>query len=229
MRDKRLMIADGHHRYETAREYRDACRANSNDRNAAHEFVMMTLVNMSSPGLVVLPTHRVVFGLERFSLQKLMHGLEEFCELKRFARSTRGRLVKWAGMGNNSGTFRVVTPVGAVFARVLADKADALLKDVSPLERQLDVVMLHELVLHRILGISPEAVREQRNVRYFRSAEEAVEQVKSGANVAFLLNPVPLTVMRDMCYAGLVMPQKSTDFYPKLLSGLTLDNLDQCF
>jgi hypothetical protein len=190
---------------------------------------MMTLVNMGSSGLVVLPTHRVVFGLEGFSLRKLMRGLEEFCELKRFARSTYGRLVKWAGMGNGSGTFRVVTPVGAVFARVLPDKVDVLLKDVSPLERQLDVVILHELVLHRILGISPEAVREQRNVRYFRSAEEAVEQVKNGANAAFLLNPVPLTVMRDLCYAGLVMPQKSTDFYPKLLSGLTLDNLDQCF
>jgi uncharacterized protein (DUF1015 family) len=100
---------------------------------------------------------------------------------------------------------------------------------VTALERQLDVVLLHEIVLHRILGISPEAVREQRNVRYFRSADEAVEQVSKGANAAFLLNPVSLTVMRDLCYAGRVMPQKSTDFYPKLLSGLTLDNLDQCF
>ena len=109
-------------------------------------------------------------------------------------------------------------------------KLDSLLPgNVTALERQLDVVLLHEIVLHRILGISPEAVREQRNVRYYRSAEEAVQQVKSGANAAFLLNPVPLTVMRDICYAGRVMPQKSTDFYPKLLSGLTLDNLDQCF
>ena len=116
-----------------------------------------------------------------------------------------------------------------MLARVLPDKVDSLLTDVTELERQLDVILLHEVVLHRILGISPEAVREQRNVRYFRSAEEAVEQVRHGANAAFLLNPVSLTVMRDLCYAGRVMPQKSTDFYPKLLSGLTLDNLDQCF
>jgi len=112
---------------------------------------------------------------------------------------------------------------------VLPGKADGLPVNVTALERQLDVVLLHEIVLHRILGISPDAVREQRNVRYFRSADEAVQQVGGGADAAFLLNPVSLTVMRDLCYAGRVMPQKSTDFYPKLLSGLTLDDLDQCF
>ncbi len=72
-------------------------------------------------------------------------------------------------------------------------------------------------------------MREQRNVRYFRSAAEAVEEVANGADATFLLNPVSVSTMRDLCYAGGVMPQKSTDFYPKLLSGLTLDNLDQMF
>lgn len=123
----------------------------------------------------------------------------------------------------------MVTAGGRVLVRLLREKVDALLGDVSEPERKLDVVVLHELVLNRILGISAEAVHEQRNVRYFRSADEAVEQVSKGANAAFLLNPVSLKVMRDLCYAGRVMPQKSTDFYPKLLSGLTLDNLDQCF
>jgi uncharacterized protein (DUF1015 family) len=229
MRNKRLIIADGHHRYETASAYRDACRANSSDRNAPHEFVMMTLVNMNSPGLVVLPTHRVVFGVEGFDAEKLTRQLQEFCELKRTTSSGAGLLAELAEMGRGGTAFGVVTAGGRVLARVRADKVDNLLTDVTTLERQLDVVVLHEIVLHRILGISPEAVREQRNVRYFRSADEAVQQVANGANAAFLLNPVPLTVMRDLCYAGRVMPQKSTDFYPKLLSGLTLDNLDQCF
>jgi uncharacterized protein (DUF1015 family) len=229
MRNKRLIIADGHHRYETASAYRDACRANSSDRNAPHEFVMMTLVNMNSPGLVVLPTHRVVFGVKGFDAEKLTRGLQEFCELKRTTSSGAGLLAELAEMGRGGTAFGVVTASGRVLARVHADKVDNLLTDVTALERQLDVVLLHEIVLHRILGISPEAVREQRNVRYFRSADEAVEQVSKGANAAFLLNPVSLTVMRDLCYAGRVMPQKSTDFYPKLLSGLTLDNLDQCF
>ena len=229
MSNKRLVIADGHHRYETASAYRDACRANSSDRNAPHEFVMMTLVNMNSPGLVVLPTHRVVFGVEGFDAEKLTRQLQEFCELKRTTSSGAGLLAELAEMGRGGTAFGVVTAGGRVLARVRADKVDNLLTDVTTLERQLDVVVLHEIVLHRILGISPEAVREQRNVRYFRSADEAVQQVANGANAAFLLNPVPLTVMRDLCYAGRVMPQKSTDFYPKLLSGLTLDDLDQCF
>lgn len=244
MRDKPLFIADGHHRYETAREYRDACRANSTDRNAPHEFVMMTLVNMNSPGLVVLPTHRVVFGVEGFDAEKLTRQLQEFCELKRTTSSGAGLLAELAELGRGGTAFGVVTANGRILARVLPDKVDSLLTDVTVLERRLDVILLHEVVLHRILGISPEAVREQRNVRYFRSADDAVQQVGNsapprattarvgdpgGADAAFLLNPVSLTVMRDLCYAGRFMPQKSTDFYPKLLSGLALDNLDQCF
>jgi uncharacterized protein (DUF1015 family) len=244
MRDKPLFIADGHHRYETAREYRNACRANSSDRNAPHEFVMMTLVNMDSPGLVVLPTHRVVFGVEGFDAEKLTRQLQGVCELKRTTSSGEMLLAELAELGRRGTAFGVVTANGCILARVLPDKVDSLLTDVTMLERQLDVILLHEIVLHRILGISPEAVREQRNVRYFRSADDAVRQVGNsapprattaragdpgGADAAFLLNPVSLTVMRDLCYAGRFMPQKSTDFYPKLLSGFTLDNLDQCF
>jgi uncharacterized protein (DUF1015 family) len=229
MRDKPLFIADGHHRYETACVYRDACRANSSDRNAPHEFVMMTLVNMNSPGLVVLPTHRVVFGVEGFDAEKLTRQLQGFCELKRTTSSGAGLLAELAELGRGGTAFGVVSANGRILARVLPDKVDSLLTDVTSLERKLDVILLHEVVLHRILGISPEAVREQRNVRYFRSADDAVQQVGNGADAAFLLNPVSLTVMRDLCYAGRFMPQKSTDFYPKLLSGLTLDNLDQCF
>lgn len=231
VRDKRLLIADGHHRYETAREYRNACRASTNsaDHNAAHEFVMMTLINMSSPGLVVLPTHRVVFGVAEFDAEKLALGLQEFCELKPADTSGPVPLAELGEMGRDGSAFGVVTSAGRLLARVLPGKAESLLAGISPLERRLDVTLLHELVLHRILGISPEAVREQRNVRYFRSADEAVNEVANGADAAFLLNSVPLTLMRDICYAGHLMPQKSTDFYPKLLSGLTLDNLDQSF
>jgi uncharacterized protein (DUF1015 family) len=243
MRDKRLIIADGHHRYETAREYRDACRANSSDRNASHEFVMMTLINMNSSGLVVLPTHRVVYGIEGFEVEQLTRQLQEFCELKRTSNSGAMLLAELAEMGQGGTAFGVVTANGRFLARVrtllLAQpplvpasprgKADDLAGNAAALDWQLDVVLLHEIVLRRILGISPEAVREQRNVRYFRSADEAIQQVAGGADAAFLLNPVSLTVMRDLCYAGRVMPQKSTDFYPKLLSGLALDDLDQCF
>ena len=242
MADKRLIIADGHHRYETAQEYRDACRAHSTNRDAPHEFVMMTLVNMASPGLVVLPTHRVVRGVEGFDPRKLRRGLEEFCLVKTTASGGDALLAELAEMGRATpvgaapaggpgarSAFAVVTREGSLLAQSKPEKVDLLLKDFSPLERRLDVVALHEAILRGILNISAEAVREQRNVRYFRSAAEAVQEIASGADATFLLNPVSVSTMRDVCYAGGVMPQKSTDFYPKLLSGLTLDNLDQCF
>ena len=231
MADKRLLIADGHHRYETAQEYRDACRAaGSRDPNAAHEFVMMTLVNMASPGLLVLPTHRVVRGVEGFEAGKLRRGLEEFCEVKTSTSADADALpAELAKLGRERTAFAVVTREGTLLAQAKPEQVDRLLKDFSPLERRLDVVVLHEAILRGILGISAEAVREQKNVRYFRSAAEAVQEVGGGADATFLLNPVSVSSMRDLCYAGRVMPQKSTDFYPKLLSGLTLDNLDQCF
>ncbi len=177
MRDKRLIIADGHHRYETAREYRDACRANSSDRNAPHEFVMMTLVNMNSPGLVVLPTHRVVFGVEGFEAEKLMRELQEFCELKRTTSTGAALLAELAEMGRGGTAFGVVTAERPPPRPRASRQSGCLLGNVTAWSGSSMSSLLHEIVLHRILGISPEAVREQRNVRYFRSADEAVRQV----------------------------------------------------
>jgi uncharacterized protein (DUF1015 family) len=98
---------------------------------------------------------------------------------------------------------------------------------VSARQAELDVVRLHKVVLESVLGISEEAIREQRNVEYLRDGREAVQRVRGGgANVAFLLHPVPIQQMMDIALAGEVMPQKSTDFYPKLLSGLTIYALD---
>jgi uncharacterized protein (DUF1015 family) len=94
-------------------------------------------------------------------------------------------------------------------------------------QRQLDVVQLHGLVLEQLLGLSEESIREQRNLRYLRDAAEAVEQVSRGtAQAAFLMNPATLRELREIAFNGEVMPQKSTDFYPKLLSGLAIYALD---
>jgi uncharacterized protein (DUF1015 family) len=101
------------------------------------------------------------------------------------------------------------------------------LKEVSERQRQLDVVQLHGVVLEKLLGITPEAIREQTHVRYQREAAEAIEQVIEGeANAAFLMNAVILDQLREVAFAGEVMPQKSTDFFPKLLSGLAIYALD---
>jgi uncharacterized protein (DUF1015 family) len=101
------------------------------------------------------------------------------------------------------------------------------LNHVSERQRQLDVVQLHALVLEKLLGITPEAIREQTNLRYLRDAAEAVDQVADGeANAAFLMNPISLDQLREVAFAGEVLPQKSTDFFPKLLSGLAIYALD---
>ena len=103
----------------------------------------------------------------------------------------------------------------------------AALANVPERRRQLDMVVLHEAVLAQLLGIDAEAVREGRYVRYAREASEAVAPVVRGdAQIAFLVNPVTLAQLRENTFAGEVMPQKSTDFYPKLLSGLAMYALD---
>jgi uncharacterized protein (DUF1015 family) len=105
--------------------------------------------------------------------------------------------------------------------------SDEVFKDVSLRQQSLDVVQLHKCLLEQVLGISEEAIRDQTNVNYVRDAEEAINSVRRGkANVAFLMNPVRMQQMRDIAFAGEVLPQKSTDFYPKLLSGLAIYALE---
>jgi uncharacterized protein (DUF1015 family) len=103
----------------------------------------------------------------------------------------------------------------------------AALAHLPERQRQLDLSHLHSIVLDRLLGLNEEKVREQTNLRYLRDAAEAVDQVRRGeADVTFLTNPVSMEQLREVAFAGDVMPQKSTDFFPKLLSGLTIYALD---
>ena len=98
---------------------------------------------------------------------------------------------------------------------------------LSERQRALDVVQLHKLVLEGVLALSEEDIRDQKHLRYVRDAREAVNQVRDGANVAFLMNPVRMEQVRDIAFGGEVLPQKSTDFYPKLLSGLVAYSLEE--
>ena len=111
--------------------------------------------------------------------------------------------------------------------KLRSDATSLALQSLSPRQRQLDIVRLHALVLEELLGITPEAIRQERNLRYLRDAGEAIEQVTEGrADLAFLVNPNSLDQLREIAFAGDVMPQKSTDFYPKLLSGLAIYAFD---
>ena len=230
MAGKNLLIADGHHRYETALAYRDERRKEgaSTARNADYEFVMMTLVPMESRGLVILPTHRIVHGLATFDREHMLESAKRFFDIDRIDLRTESRsattLLEEAG--ENGTAFVAVTRQGPYLLRAKERAVQEALSSFSARQRQLDVVQLHKLLLERILGISEEAIRNQEHVKYERDAFEAISWVRQGANVAFLMNAAKIEQVSDIAFGGEVLPQKSTDFYPKLLSGLTIYALE---
>jgi uncharacterized protein (DUF1015 family) len=230
MRDKKLLIADGHHRYETALAYRNERRAEtgSTDPNAPYEFAMMTLIPMESRGLVILPTHRIVHGLPDFDRERMLEVAGQFFDIDRIDLRTESRsATTLLGQAGENGTaFVAVTRQGPYLMRAKQNAIQHALGEVPFLQRDLDVVQLHRIMLERVLGISEEAIRNQENVRYERDAFEAISWVRQGANVAFLMNPAKIEQVRDIAFGGEVLPQKSTDFYPKLLSGLAIYALE---
>jgi uncharacterized protein (DUF1015 family) len=232
MRDQRLIIADGHHRYETALAYRDERRAAetaSPSEAAPYERVMMTFVNMNSPGLVILPTHRVVHSLahlaaDAFHAATLAHFRVEEVDPACDAARAAGLLREAGRMGT---ALLAVTATRNFLLHSPKSTGSQLFSGFSLRQQSLDVVQLHQCMLENVLGLSEESIRNQHNLSYLRDAGEAMARVRAGgANVAFLMNPVRIEQVRDLAFAGEVLPQKSTDFYPKLLSGLTIYALD---
>jgi uncharacterized protein (DUF1015 family) len=237
MADKKLIIADGHHRYETALNYsREHAPASPiRAEHDAHELphppfpesaVMMTFVNMDSDGLVILPTHRVVHSLAGFDPPAFARAAEKFFTVEPLQATDAPSYID--ALARQAGTaFVAVTRSEAYLLRSRPDAAAAALADLPENQRQLDLSHLHTIILDRLLGLDAEKVREQTNIRYLRDAGEAVDQVRRGeADVAFLTNPVTMEQLREVAFAGSVMPQKSTDFFPKLLSGLAIYALE---
>ncbi len=238
MADKKLVIADGHHRYETALAYRNECRARAGrvDLDAPHEKVMMTLFNTRAEGLTILPTHRIVASLANFDPEKFRRRLAPYFEWipYRFSGSAERSAVYQKfrhdlGAGSSERVIGIYTREDAFYlARLKPEtRLDAALPDVSAAQRQLDVVLLHRLVLEKGLGITAQAIVAEKNVAYERDPDAAIAAVDRGqAQLCCLLNPVRIEQVAEIAMAGEVLPQKSTDFYPKLLSGITIDRLD---
>jgi uncharacterized protein (DUF1015 family) len=237
MGDKKLIIADGHHRYETAlnysREHAPAslARAEHSTSELPHPTypeaaAMMTFINMDSDGLVILPTHRVVHDLAGFEAATFFRAAEEFFTVEKLPDSDAANTIQ--SLSNQQGTaFVAVTRESAMLLRAKPGPVAKALASLPEHQRTLDLSCLHTIVLDRLLGLDPDKVREQTNIRYLRDAGEAVEQVRRGeADVTFLTNPVTMNQLREVAFAGSVMPQKSTDFFPKLLSGLTIYALE---
>jgi uncharacterized protein (DUF1015 family) len=187
---------------------------------------MMTFVNMDSDGLVILPTHRVVHSLPSFDPAAFADAAEEFFTVEKLQEFDAAALIE--KLKAQDGTaFISVTGGGDFLLRSKPGPAAAALAGLPEQQRQLDLSLLHTIILDRLLGLDAEKVREQTNIRYLRDAGEAVDQVRRGqAEVSFLTNPVTMEQLREVAFAGSVMPQKSTDFFPKLLSGLTIYALE---
>jgi uncharacterized protein (DUF1015 family) len=253
MADKKLIIADGHHRYETSVTYMKERAAElgldklvaekdedeespSNRADEPHALLpkpafpeaamMMTFVNMEAPGITILPTHRVVFGLKDFSAEEFLRAAEAYFTVSSLATADLGVLAQTEGVAFLAVTKDETHLLTAKPEAVLA-KLKELHPEITARQAQLDVVQLHRVVLEHLLKLTHESIANLENIRYVRSSEEAVEQVQGEqADIAFLIKPVTLTQLRDISLSNDVMPQKSTDFYPKLLSGLAIYALD---
>jgi uncharacterized protein (DUF1015 family) len=230
MRDQKLIIADGHHRYETALNFRNEQRAaRGGTPESPHEFVMMTFINMNSPGLLILPTHRVVHGLGSFSADRFQADASTYFRVEQVDPSIDApRAVEILHRaGHTSTALLAVTKDRAFLLHSPKVNGSQIFQGLSLRQQALDVVQLHRCLLEVVLGLSEESIRNQQNISYVRDAAEALERVRTGsAHVAFLMNPARMDQVRDIAFAGEILPQKSTDFYPKLLSGLTVYALD---
>ena len=267
MADKKLIIADGHHRYETSVAYakeRSAQlnlpfnhRADENDEspsNLADEThtpltkppfpeaaMMMTFVNMEAPGITILPTHRVVTGLENFSSPDFLTRASALYTITDLADTDTGATAEPVAtleataaqtllntLNQATGTaFIAVTGAGNYLLTPKAAAVAPLLESLPLKQRTLDVAQLHTVILHDLVGLTEDRIRATGSIQYLRDAAEAIAMVTEGdANIAFLTRPVTLEQMKEVSLSGEVMPQKSTDFYPKLLSGLAMYALD---
>ncbi|MGH9345195.1 MAG: DUF1015 domain-containing protein [Terriglobia bacterium] len=230
MMDKKLVIADGHHRYETALAYRNLRRAEAGYDGRA-DYVMATFIRMETDGLTILPTHRVVHSLKGFEWAKFaseVKGTFECTEMDATpALANSGKALQMALAAAGRKQPSLVAYAGNGKLALLSLRPDfnlaQALPDLSEQQRRLDVIILHRLIIERALSISLEDVKQEKNLHYYRGLAEAVAEVDLGkAQICFLMNSTPIEAVRNIAFAGQVMPQKSTDFYPKLLSGLTI-------
>ncbi|MBI4566558.1 MAG: DUF1015 domain-containing protein [Planctomycetes bacterium] len=239
MDPKDAIIADGHHRYETALAFHKECAAGGRRSAGAesHENVLVTLVSLEDRGLTCLGTHRVIHDRPAVQPEGLLGALQEMFEVTRYSfssaeeeRRARASLLDDLRAGDRRRpAFGLALPQGLhALLRVRDLRATAARVQVPRSEewRSLDVNILHAVVLEGMLGITAEDTAAERYVAYVRSADEAVDAVVAGRAVAaFLVNPVQMAQIQTIVTKGERFPQKTTDFYPKMLSGLLMARL----
>ena len=235
MSDKSCIIADGHHRYTTGLTY------SKESSNPAAKFQMLAFANMHQDGLIVLATHRLVGNLDNFQLVKLIDDLKWNFNVTRFGFSSdQSKQQAEQEMlermhdehDRDESAFGIYGADNAFYVAVLKDKRamDSVVPDMSRAWRMLDVSILHKLILEELLGIDQERLARGENLQYVKDTPNAIAdsiaQVDAGQKqVAFFMNPIKMQQLKMVTAAGERMPQKSTYFYPKVYTGLTINKL----
>ncbi len=241
MQNKELFIADGHHRYETALRYRQMMLEKTPNPTGEEPFnyVMMYFTSMADPGLLIFPTHRVVHSLEDFNKDHLIEECRKYFQIEELPfddateESVKKEFLEKLKEGSEEkikfGLYVRNNPVYYILTFKGKEVMDALFgSSMADVHKALDVTVLHSVILEKILGIDREAQEGGKNLTYIKDAEEALKATKSGDNqLLFLMNPTRIEDIRRVSDAGLLMPQKSTYFYPKLISGLTINLLKE--
>lgn len=230
--EKQVLIADGHHRYETAQTF---LRERQCPDSAPCRYVMMTLVNLYDPGLTILPTHRLVKNLPDVDFQALLSALSADFLLAEYRLDDEGRLEHFMTMARSLGAegahaFGLSRDGNTIHLLVLKDHVNldkVMPADKSPSWRRLDVAILQVLVLEKLLGIDAKRQLSGENLSYTRDENEALAALRDQSHqLAFLLNASPMDTVTEVARSGEKMPQKSTFFYPKLITGLVMYMLD---
>lgn len=235
MSQRKLYIADGHHRYETMIALRDQLRAEAGDPGykSSVQYGTMFCANMADAGLVVLPTHRLIHGLANFDRAGMIERARPFFEistLERGAVDVEALKKELARLGESRAAFAAVVP-GSDHATLFALGGAADLRGAgiegSQALVELDVNLLHEIILDRILGITKEMQEAKTHIKYIKDTQSALDLTRAGeGQVCFVMNPARLPQIRAISQAGDFMPQKSTYFYPKIASGIVFRTID---
>ncbi|MFZ7112189.1 MAG: DUF1015 domain-containing protein [Desulfatiglandales bacterium] len=238
MAGKSIFIADGHHRYETARNYRNMMRTRFGKRspNRSYEYVMAYLSNMDDVGLTILPSHRLIRGRAGFDVRPFLERAGAWFDVATLPLSTagsgtewmrikealdeRGRLGTAIGFYHHGGDRCYLLSLKTGMEEVMGD-------DLHPCQKDLDVLALSRFLLQRALGFSKEDLDDEEVFHYQSNFARALSMVSSGAyQMTFLLNPTRMEQVKEVAKQGLIMPRKSTYFYPKILTGLVFNKID---
>ena len=237
--DKPVFIADGHHRYDTALNYRNERRkaAGSFTGQEGFNYVPMFLARIEDPGLMILPAHRALFNLTDFHPRKFEEDLNRYFNIERIDFTKKSEqadrktvLDTLAHRADHAHVFGMrVRGEHCYYLLTLRSEADmdAIIPGKVPAYRRLDVSILHHLIIDRLLGVSLETHKLGLNIEYIKEADDAARLVESGeAEIIFLMNPTKVQEVKEVATAGERMPQKATYFYPKLLTGMVMHTIE---